>query len=110
MHENEAVGGTRFRTRFDAEAKVAREWPIHVSLHCSCQDVAQLIIERPTIMAPVLDKGLTGQETYQALLRLYTIALQQAINMQEGNFSWVSLYAKKSLLVQNILSDNIVQK
>ena len=61
-------------------------------------------------MAPVLDKGLTGQETYQALLRLYTIALQQAINMQEGNFSWVSLYAKKSLLVQNILSDNIIQK
>ena len=56
-------------------------------------------------MAPVLDKGLTGQETYQALLRLYTIALQQAINMQEGNFSWVSLYAKKSLLVQNVLSD-----
>lgn len=46
-------------------------------------------------MAPVLDKGLTGQETYQALLRLYTIALQQAIDMQEGNFSWVSLYAKK---------------
>ena len=46
-------------------------------------------------MAPVLDKGLTGQETYQALLRLYTIALQQAIDMQEGNFSWVSLRTKK---------------
>lgn len=45
-------------------------------------------------MTPVLDKGLTGQETYQALLRLYTIALQQAIDMQEGNFSWVSLFTK----------------
>ena len=42
-------------------------------------------------MTPVLGKGLTGQETYQALLRLYTIALQQAIDAQEGNFSWVSL-------------------
>ena len=41
-------------------------------------------------MAPVLGEDLTGQETYQALLRLYTIALQQAIDMQEGNFSWVS--------------------
>ena len=59
------------------------------------QDVAQLIIERPTIMAPVLDKGLTGQETYQSLLRLYTIALQQAVDMQEGNFSWVSLHTNK---------------
>lgn len=46
-------------------------------------------------MAPVLDKGLTGQETYQALLRLYTIALQQAVDMQEGNFSWVSLHTNK---------------
>ena len=46
-------------------------------------------------MSPVLDKELTGQETYQALLRLYTIALQQAIDMQEGNFSWVSLHVKK---------------
>nr|XP_058960995.1 integrator complex subunit 1-like isoform X3 [Pocillopora verrucosa] len=51
-------------------------------------DIAQLIIERPTIMTPVLGEGRTGQETYQALLRLYTIALQQAIDMQEGSFSW----------------------
>ena len=49
-----------------------------------------MIIERPTIMTPVLGEGCTGQETYQALLRLYTIALQQAIDMQEGSFSWVS--------------------
>lgn len=77
---------------------------------CSCQDVAQLIIERPTIMAPVLDKGLTGQETYQALLRLYTIALQQAINMQEGNFSWVSLYAKEVSLSTEHFKYNIIQK
>lgn len=41
-------------------------------------------------MTPVLRQGQTGQETYQALLTLYTIALQQAIDMQEGNFSWVS--------------------
>ena len=53
------------------------------------QDIAQLIIERPTIMTPVLEEGPAGEETYQALLRLYTIALQQAIDMQEGNFSWV---------------------
>lgn len=54
------------------------------------QDIAQLIIERPTIMSPVLEEGIAGQETYQALLRLYTIALQQALK-QEANFSWVSL-------------------
>lgn len=41
-------------------------------------------------MTPVLGEGRTGQETYQALLRLYAIALQQAIDMQEGSFSWVS--------------------
>lgn len=55
------------------------------------QDIAQLIIERPTIMTPVLGEGTAGQETYQALLRLYTIALQQAIDMHEGNFAWVGL-------------------
>ena len=80
------------------------------TIYCFPQDVAQLIIERPTIMAPVLDKGLTGQETYQALLRLYTIALQQAVDMQEGNFSWVSLHAKKVSLISNILTDNMIQK
>lgn len=51
-------------------------------------------------MTPVLDQGLTGQETYQALLRLYTIALQQAIDMQEGNFSWVSS-AKVKITLHN---------
>lgn len=51
-------------------------------------DIAQLIIERPTIMTPVLGEGSASQETYQALLGLYVLALQQAIDMQEGNFSW----------------------
>ena len=55
------------------------------------QDIAQLIIERPTIMSPVLEEGIAGQETYQALLRLYTLALERAVHMPEANFSWVSL-------------------
>ena len=60
--------------------------------HCfkiSIQDIAQLIIERPTIMTPVLEEGPASQETYQALLGLYTLALQQAIDLQEANFPWV---------------------
>lgn len=51
-------------------------------------------------MTPVLEEGPAGEETYQALLRLYTIALQQAIDMQEGNFSWVcNLERKKAKFV-----------
>lgn len=50
-----------------------------------------MIIERPTIMSPVLEEGIAGQETYQALLRLYTLALERAVHMPEANFSWVSL-------------------
>lgn len=47
-------------------------------------------------MTPVLEEGPASQETYQALLRLYTIALQQAIDMQEGSFSWVSLFSSSN--------------
>jgi len=49
-------------------------------------------------MTPVLEEGPAGQETYQALLRLYTIALQQAVDMQEGNFSWVNMQSKRELI------------
>jgi len=49
-------------------------------------------------MTPVLEEGAAGQETYQALLRLYTIALQQAVDMQEGNFSWVRMQSKRQLI------------
>ena len=68
-----------------------KEFITHLCLLLFLQDIAQLIIERPTIMTPVLGEGTAGEETYQALLRLYTIALQQAIDMHEGNFAWVGL-------------------
>lgn len=63
-------------------------WQFH-RFKLSIQDIAQLIIERPTIMIPVLEEGPASQETYQALLGLYTLALQQAIDLQEANFPWV---------------------
>ena len=73
-----------------------------ISFQLGLQDIAQLIIERPTIMTPVLGEGSASQETYQALLGLYVLALQQAIDMQEGNFSWVGLIINAGFVIGSI--------
>ena len=55
-------------------------------------------------MSPVLEEGIAGQETYQALLRLYTLALERAVHMPEANFSWVSLSTLFVVILHSILT------
>ena len=71
--------------------KVSLYYP---SYHIIIQDLAQLIVERPTIVGCVLPRESYSEMadmTLAAMIRIFSRHLQKALKTQDEGYSWVRM-------------------
>ena len=57
----------------------------------SCQDLAQLVLDRPTVLKNILQNETAQErETHEALLQVFTSVVARALETSSSELAWVS--------------------